>query len=111
MRSQGAIPRSVAKKDPELERGHSHLAELPPAEFYAMTVTRAASLAATNEGDIDHHGWEGRGVNLTIPLNIIIFIPFEITLTSYFDNHFETFWEMQGRHGHQGQTDPNSNKL
>lgn len=39
------------KAGPELERDHSHLTELAPAEFSAEGVRRAPGHAITNEGD------------------------------------------------------------
>ena len=42
---------AVGKAGPELERDHSHLAELAPAEFSAEGVRRAPGHAITNEDD------------------------------------------------------------
>lgn len=76
MRFQGVV--LVVKQDPRLERGHAHLTELPPTEFYAVGLTRSPGASVTNEGDIDHHGCVGRGSIQSLLL--------DTTITLYLDN-------------------------
>lgn len=102
MRFQGIVPVPVMKQDPRLERGHSHLTELPPTEFYAGGLTRSPGKAVTNESDNDHHGWGGRGSIQSVPLDTIFH-----TLTTIL-KHFQRSTMKQKECGHQGQTVPHS---